>query len=311
MELIGFTLVRVQIEGMSHYDEQQFAFVLDDPSRFSARIPFILGTPTINRVIRTIKESDIHDTPMEWQTARVAYEWTQGFQFHWAGLSERLNYPTNSAQDLTDLDEKVLLTDKCIIPGFQSVIVHGRTQNTMMMGHSLNVMTQAPYPDDKADIPNGLFIMRTYTELKDGSRSVTIVLQNLTARPIHLARGCVIGQVDAANAIPEAQCFPNLLKKLDDEDPQVPEPIKLMIPQRQKLLLATLKKDGGLDYLKEWPPDLAQKPVMLLLEFHHVFSLEQNEIGCTDATEHVIELLKDKPFKERFQHIAPHLVDEV
>ena len=128
-----------------------------------------------------MKESDIHDTPMEWQTARVAYEWTEGFQFHWAGLSERLNYPTNTAQDQTDLDEKVLLTDKCIIPVFQSVVVHSRKQNTMMMGHYLNVMTQAPYPDDKADLPNGLYIMRMYTKLKDDSQSVTMVLQNLTA----------------------------------------------------------------------------------------------------------------------------------
>ena len=49
----------------------------------------------------------------------------------------------------------------------------------------------------------------------------------------------------------------------------------------------------------------------LLLEFHHVFSLEPNEIGCTDAMEHVIELMKDEPFKERFRCIAPPLVDEV
>ena len=73
------------------------------------------------------------------------------------------------------------------IPGFQSVVTHGRTQNTMMMGHWLNVMMQVPYPDDKADLPNGLYVMRTYTELKDGSQSVSIVLQNLTAQPIHLA----------------------------------------------------------------------------------------------------------------------------
>ena len=85
-----------------------------------------------------------------------------------------------------DLDEKVLLTDKCMIPGFQSIVTHGCTQN-MMMGHWLNIMMQVPYPDDKADLPNGLYVMRTYTELKDGSRSVSIVLQNLTARPIHLA----------------------------------------------------------------------------------------------------------------------------
>ena len=81
--------------------------------------------------------------------------------------------------------------------------------------------------------------------------------------------------------------------------------------QRQELLLTALKKDGGLDHLKEWPPELAKKVVALLLEFHHIFSLEPNEIGCTDATKHVIELMKDKPFKERFRRITPPLVDEV
>ena len=33
--------------------------------------------------------------------------------------------------------------------------------------------------------------------------------------------------------------------------------------------------------------------------------------GCTNATQHVIELMKDEPFKERFRRIAPPLVDEV
>ena len=75
--------------------------------------------------------------------------------------------------------------------------------------------------------------------------------------------------------------------------------------QRQDLLLAALQKDGRLDHLKEWPPDLTKKAVALLLEFHHIFSLEPNEIGCTDATKHVIELLSDEPFKERFRRIVP------
>ena len=182
------------------------------------------------------------------------------------GLGERLKFLTNTAEDPTDLDEKVLLTDKCTIPGFQSVIIHGRTQSTMMMGHHLNVMTQVPYPDDKANLPNGLYVMRMYTELKNGNQTVTVVLRNLTAQPIHLARGRVIGWMVAANAVPEAQCSPDLLKKLDEEDPETPEPIKLTIPQRQELLLTTLKKDGGLDRLKGWLPELVQKAVALLLE---------------------------------------------
>ena len=81
--------------------------------------------------------------------------------------------------------------------------------------------------------------------------------------------------------------------------------------QRLDLLLAALQKDSGLDRLKKWPLDLARKVVALLLEFHHVFSLEPNEIGCTDTMEHVIELMKDKSFKERFQCIAPPLMDEM
>ena len=111
----------------------------------------------------------MHDAPTEWQAVRVAFEWMQGFQFRQASLAERLKFPTNTAEDPLDLGEKVLLTDKCMIPGFQSVVAHGRTQSTMMMGHQLNVMMQAPYADDKADLPNGLYVMRTYTELKDGS----------------------------------------------------------------------------------------------------------------------------------------------
>ena len=253
----------------------------------------------------------MHSAAMEWQTARVAYEWAQGFQFQWASLGERLKFPTNTAEDPLDLDKKVLLTDKCMIPGFQSVIAHGRTQRMMMMGNQLNVMTQAPHPDDKADLPNGLYVMRTYMELKDGSRNVSVVQRNLTARPIHLAWGRVISQVATANAIPEVQCSPKLLKQLNDESEDKPEPAKLSMQQRQDLLLAALRKDGGLDRLKEWPPKLAKKVVALLLEFHHVFSLEPNEIGCTDATKHVIELMNDEPFKERFCRIVPSLVDEV
>ena len=234
---MGFTLLKVQIKGLPQYDEQQVVFVLDDPSAFLARIPVILGTPTINRVIQVMRESDLHDAPTEWQMARVAYEWVQGFQFRRASWGERLQFPTNTAEDPLDLDEKVLLTDKCTIPGFQSVVTQGSTQRTMMMGNQLNVMTQAPYPKDKADLPNGLYVMRTYTQLKDGSRTVSLILRNLTARPIHLPRGRVIGRVAAANAVPEVQCTPELLKQLDAEDQAKPKPAKLMTQQRQELLL--------------------------------------------------------------------------
>ena len=47
------------------------------------------------------------------------------------------------------------------------------------------------------------------------------------------------------------------------------------------------------------------------MEYHDIFSLDKNEIGCMEAAEHVIELLDEEPFKEKFWQIAPPLLDEV
>ena len=102
-----------------------------------------------------------------------------------------------------------------------------------------------------------------------------------------------------------------MLRKLDELEPNQSPPKKLTIEERQKLLLELLRKEGRLDKLKQWPPELALKFERMLMEHHNIFSLEQNEIGCTDMAEHVIELLDTEPFKERFQRIAPLLVEEV
>ena len=112
----------------------------------------------------------------------------------------------------------------------------------------------------------------------------------------------------ASNAVPDAEPSPDLLKKLESDTPAKP---CLSVEERQKLLIATLEKDGGLERLKSWPPKLAAQATRLLLEYHDIFSLEPHEIGCTDIMEHDIELLDHKPFKERFCCIAPPLVEEV
>ena len=58
-----------------------------------------------------------------------------------------------------------------------------------------------------------------------------------------------------------------------------------------------LRKDGGLSQLDKWEPELARRFELMLMENHHIFSLDTNEIGCTDTAKHVIELLDEEPFK--------------
>ena len=179
------------------------------------------------------------------------------------------------------------------------------------MGYKLHVMTQATYPEDRANLPNGVYVVKTYTELCDGSRNVSVVFCNLTGKPIHLVAGRPVAQVVAVNAILDAAPSPEFLRKLDELEPNWNPPKKLTIEERHKLLLELLRKEGRLDKLKQWPPELALKFKRMLMEHHNIFSLEQNEIGCTDTAEHVIELLDTEPFKEPFWRIAPLLVEEV
>ena len=179
-----------------------------------------------------------------------------------------------------------------------------------MKGHCLNVMVQPPYTEDKVKLPVGLYVQRVYTEMKDGSQNISTVLRNGTGKPMHLAARWLVGHIVAANLVPDAVALPELEAKLaQDREPEPP----LIMEQCQKLLMKVLEENGSLRKLKGWKKETALKAKQLLMEFHHIFCLEKNEMGCTDATKHVIELLpeQDEPFKERFRRIAPHEVEEV
>ena len=307
---VGYVIFNVQVEGIPSYNENQVAIVMPDDSSFSKRVPVVLGTCTVHRVVNVMKESEAKTAPLAWQNVKVAKEIKDEF-FCRRAMADDTTYPTNTGMDPLDLDEKLVLKEKFTVPGFQTMIVHARTQRTMMMGTKLHVMIQAPYEEDEASLPAGLRVLRTYDELKDGSRNVSLVVRNDTSRDIYVPIGKQIGRVVAANLVPEATPSPELLKEVGADNPE--QPSGMTTEQRQRLLIETLEKDGGLGALKHWSKDTALKARRLLQEFHHIFSLESGEMGCTNATEHVIELMpgQEEPFKERFRRIAPPLVDEV
>ena len=110
---------------------------------------------------------------------KTSYELANGFLMRRLRLEPDQGFPTNTGKNVTELDETISLTSKCIMPPFELVIVHGRTERTMMRDHRLNVMTQAPYPDNMAALPNGIYIMLAYTNMKPGSRQVSVIVRNM------------------------------------------------------------------------------------------------------------------------------------
>ena len=307
---LGYMMIRVQIPNAPSYDEDQVALIIEDPSLFSQRCPVILGTPMIFWAVQAMKESELQRVEVAWQHVRAGYEYTH-FLMNMENYPEGMvnSFPTNTSKNPVDLDEKLLLKKKHMLLPFSNTMVHCKTQSTQMQGYKLHVLTHTLYPEDKSSLPDGIYVLKTYTELKDGSRNVSVVLRNLTSKTIHLASGRCVARIAAANEVLEAVPSSELAKELAET--QVKETPKLIIEEHQKLLMELLRKDGGLEQLKEWPPELALKFERMLMEHHHIFSLDKNEIGCTDSAEHIIELMDDEPFKERFRQIAPPFLEEV
>ena len=305
-EPLGYVMFRVQIPHKPSYDEDQVALVVVEDRHFLKRCQVVLGTPTINRAVQAMKDLEMEGALEAWRSAQHMYEFAN-YMIQLNPEDYGMPMPTNTGKNPTDLDELVLLKNKATIPAFESIILHCRTRRTMMMGYKLHVMTQASYTEDRANLLNGVYIVKTYTELHDGSRSVSVVLRILTGKPVHLPAGRPVARIVAANAIPDATPSLEFMRKLDKLEPGQEPSQKMTIEDRQKLLLELLRKDGCLDKLKTWPPELALQFERMLMEHHNIFSLERNEIGCTDAAEQVIELLDT----ECFCRIAPLLVEEV
>ena len=137
----------VQIPYVPSYDEDQVALVVAKDISFLRRCQVILGTPMINQAIRAMKELEMKNTPKAWRSAQHTYEFAN-YMVQLNPEDYGMTMPTNTGDNPTNLDELVLLKNKVTIPAFESIILHCRTPQTMMMGYKLHVMTQATYLED-------------------------------------------------------------------------------------------------------------------------------------------------------------------
>ena len=71
--LLGYAVIRVQVDGVWGYDEDQIALIIPDFSHFANRVPIILGTPTIGRVVNVMKEAEMDALATPWANARAAH----------------------------------------------------------------------------------------------------------------------------------------------------------------------------------------------------------------------------------------------
>ena len=86
---------------------------------------------------------------------------------------------------------------------------------------------------------------------------------------------------------------PGTLESL--EAPKDPKP-SLSVEEHKEKLMATLDLLG----LDQWPKEKVEHAHELLMEYHDIFSLDDNELGCASQVKHNIKVTDDETFKEQF-----------
>ena len=79
------------------------------------------------------------------------------------------------------------------------------------------------------------------------------------------------------------------------------------LSRREENLVKKLELSG----LESWTEENKERALNLLAEYHDIFALEDGEMGCTEATEHRIEVTDPKPFKGKLRNIPLDLLEEM
>ena len=179
----------------------------------------------------------------------------------------------------------------------------------------VNVMTE-PTGDERSE-----YTVPAYSYIKSRSKRVTIALRNLSCRTVVLPKGTVVAKLSPANKVPDM-----LAPEFADCEPEVADEESL---RNRKLGLA--KSANSLNNNNEteksridklftkldlsgydhWSKNQRKAVNECIERYHHIFAVEDLELGETDIVKHVIHLNDYTPFKESYRRIPPHQYEEV
>ena len=158
----GISVVTVKVPGVTGYDKDQIAIVVDDPGMMEW--PVILGTPTIYRVMEVIKENKISQLAVPWASSRVSWLMRDVL----AKLGQVVvNDIANKPITPLHVDEVVRVASKCTVPPFGHKAIHSKV-NLILHGYKMNMMTHG-LEKWSPSLPLGIDMQTVYATLADGS----------------------------------------------------------------------------------------------------------------------------------------------
>ena len=128
----------------------------------------------------------------------------------------------------------------------------------------MHVMTMV-LSEGEATTLYGLQIQNVYTNLRDSSNSVPVVIKNTTRKSVILNKGIAFAKVVAANEIPSLQLKSSTMEALY-EIQGINRP-RMSMSKWRKRLIQKLDLSG----LEVWPSELAKSAKELLMEYQDLF----------------------------------------
>ena len=126
-----FIILHMQVREIARYDEDVVFLMVPDESEFDRRIPLVIGTCMIGRIINVIQESEIDHLSTPWAMvwlAQLLSCWKSTVVFTPGNEGEAQSEGASRGSQEVDVDELVTVRESICLGPFQTEITEGRVK---------------------------------------------------------------------------------------------------------------------------------------------------------------------------------------
>ena len=127
---VGYVVMRVQVKSIEGYNEDQVALVAHSSSEFGHKVLIILGTPTTDRAITVLRESEIDRLATPWASVhKNTLLWAAA-----ACVSAVQSDVATKPIDVMGYEEPIRFQESIMVKPFELLVVKGWTKITFITG---------------------------------------------------------------------------------------------------------------------------------------------------------------------------------
>ena len=170
----GYVIINLQVDAANKYNEDAIAVVIPDASKFASRVPMILGTCTLGRVVEAMKESELESLTPQWDMVWYARELvvkTGRVEWKIAG-SQCKKATVEGADEVLTAWRGELLEPYATYQIMAKIKARATGAGQYVLIHTL------PHGESKLLI--GVEVRDTYTRVQQGKGTISVVVQNMT-----------------------------------------------------------------------------------------------------------------------------------